>query len=168
MPLPPPRVVTTGHTPDGKSIIASDTTTTPFFPFDPNGSCFNTFHSSNQVPASNNAEPPSGVTNTLPRCPPNGVIFCTTDIHPGGAGAPLHRTESLDYACVLNGEITMILDSGDQTVVKAGEVILQRGAMHSWKNEGTETCRMLFVMVAAEKIKTQDGKELGAFFPQTP
>ena len=51
-------------------------------------------------------------------------------------------------------------------MVKAGEVILQRGAMHAWKNEGTETCRMLFVMVAADKIKTQDGKELGAFFPQ--
>lgn len=96
------------------------------------------------------------------------MIFCTADLQPGEAGAPLHRTESLDYACVLNGEITMILDSGDRTVVKAGEIILQRGAMHSWKNEGTETCRALFVMVAADKVKTQEGKELEAFFPPKP
>lgn len=42
----------------------------------------------------------------------------------------MHRTVSLDYGCVLFGEITMKLDGGAETVVKAGEFIVQRGAMH--------------------------------------
>ena len=80
----------------------------------------------------------------------------------------MHRTESLDYVCILSGEITMTLDGGEKAVVRPGEMILQRGAMHSWKNEGKETCRMLVVMVASEKIRTEDGKELGAYFPPPP
>ncbi len=80
----------------------------------------------------------------------------------------MHRTVSLDYACILSGEITMILDGGEEKVAEAGDVIVQRGAMHAWKNHTQEPCRILFVMVGSEKVKTEDGRELDAFFPERP
>ncbi len=49
-----------------------------------------------------------------------------------------------------------------------GEMILQRGAMHSWFNAGKETCRMLFVMLASEKVVTSEGEVLEEFFPKPP
>jgi len=62
----------------------------------------------------------------------------------------------------------MILDGGEEKVAKAGDVIVQRGTMHSWKNHTQEPCRILVVMVGSEKVKTEDGKEFDAFFPKRP
>ena len=80
----------------------------------------------------------------------------------------MHRTISLDYACILSGEITMVLDGGEEVVAKAGDFIVQRGAMHAWKNHGEGFCRMLVVMLGSEKVKTEDGRELDGFFPKKP
>lgn len=74
----------------------------------------------------------------------------------------MHRTESTDYACVLAGEITMRMDDGDETVIRAGEMIVQRGTNHTWINNGKEFCRILFVMIGSEKIKLEDGRVLDA------
>lgn len=62
----------------------------------------------------------------------------------------------------------MILDGGEEKVVRTGDIIVQRGAMHAWKNHTQEPCRMLVVMLGSEKVKTEDGKELDAFFPKRP
>ncbi len=80
----------------------------------------------------------------------------------------MHRTVSLDYAVILSGEITMRLDSGEETVIKTGECVLQQGAMHLWFNHGKEPCRMLRVLLGSDKVMTQEGKELDAFFPVRP
>jgi hypothetical protein len=58
----------------------------------------------------------------------------------------MHRTRSVDYAVVLSGEIDMVLDD---TVVhlKLGETIVQQATNHAWVNHGTETCRILFVLM---------------------
>lgn len=74
----------------------------------------------------------------------------------------------MDYAIILSGEITMKLDGGEEAVIKTGEFVLQRGAMHSWFNHGSEPCRMLCVLLGSEKIVTLEGKELNAFFPAKP
>jgi len=165
--LPAPRLVTTTHKPDGTTIIGSDTQTTPFFPFGPTGSSFSIMHSSDTVPVSNTGPLPSSVTTTVPRAPASGIMLCTSDILPG-QGSPMHRTISLDYACILSGEITVKLDSGEETIIKAGEFILQRGGMHLWFNHTQEPCRMLCVLLGSEKIVTEEGKELDAFFPKRP
>ncbi|KAL6721870.1 hypothetical protein ACLMJK_000975 [Lecanora helva] len=165
--LAPPRVVTTTHKSDGTTVIGSDAQATPFFPFGPGGSSFSIFHSSDTVPVSNTGPLPSTVTSTVPRAPPNGVMFCTSDISPGQT-SPMHRTVSLDYACVLSGEITLKLDGGEETIVKTGEFILQRGGMHLWFNHTQEPCRILCVLLGSEKIVTEEGKELDAFFPSRP
>ncbi|KAJ7608250.1 hypothetical protein FB45DRAFT_389734 [Roridomyces roridus] len=148
--LPDARLVVTGHTADGTSVFTYDDTRTPFFPFGPAGSSFTTFHASSTVPVSNTAPFPE-LGKTLPRPPPEGVIFCITDIR-AGSRAPMHRTLSIDYTVILSGEIVCILESGEERTVKAGEFIVQRGTNHAWHNRSEETCRVLAVMVGAEKI----------------
>ena len=46
----------------------------------------------------------------------------------------MHRTISLDYNVVIEGEIEVTLDSGEVRRLKAGDIIVQRGTMHSWRN----------------------------------
>lgn len=73
----------------------------------------------------------------------------------------MHRTLSLDYAVVLSGEIVCVLDGGEEKTIAQGELIMQRGTNHQWINRSkTEVARILFVMVGAEKIVLEDGKEL--------
>lgn len=72
----------------------------------------------------------------------------------------MHRTLSQDYAVVLSGEIVCKLDGGEEKTVKAGEFMVQRGANHEWHNRLDIPCRVLFVMVAAEKIVLENGTAL--------
>ncbi|MFF4117659.1 cupin domain-containing protein [Streptomyces sp. NPDC001714] len=59
-----------------------------------------------------------------------------------------HRTDSLDYALVLEGEIWLLLDEGE-VLARAGDVIVQRGTSHSWSNRSDTTCRVAFVLLGA-------------------
>ncbi len=66
--------------------------------------------------------------------------------HPGS-----HRTDSVDYAIVISGEIDLWLDDEkDDVHVKAGDVVIQRGTNHAWVNNGTEPCRIAFVLIDAD------------------
>ena len=58
----------------------------------------------------------------------------------------MHRTESIDYGVVISGEVTLVLDKGE-TLLKAGDVVIQRGTNHAWANRSGKPCRMLFVLV---------------------
>lgn len=60
----------------------------------------------------------------------------------------MHRTNSVDYAIVLSGEITMLLDDSE-VQLKTGDVVVQRGTNHAWSNQGTQTCQIAFVLVDA-------------------
>ena len=64
-----------------------------------------------------------------------------------GAPHPLmHRTESVDYGVVMEGEITLVLDQGE-VQLRAGSVVVQRGTNHAWANRSGRPCRMLFVLI---------------------
>ncbi|MEO9528722.1 cupin domain-containing protein [Roseibium sp.] len=65
----------------------------------------------------------------------------------------MHRTDSLDYAVVLTGEIYMLLDE-DEVLLKAGDTVVQRGTNHAWSNRGTEPCSIVFVLV--DGVTTRD------------
>ena len=67
----------------------------------------------------------------------------------------MHRTNSVDYAVILSGEITMLLDD-DDVHLQAGDVVVQRGTNHAWANRGTEPCRIAFILVDAV-AKLADG-----------
>lgn len=58
-----------------------------------------------------------------------------------------HKTESLDYAIVLEGEIVAMMDEGE-TLMRAGDVLIQRATNHSWSNRSGRNCRMAFVLLA--------------------
>lgn len=156
--LPAPRLVITTHDKEGNSVFASDEAISQFFPFGPAASGFARFHSRLSVPVSNASMPPD-LSKTLPRCPPSGVTFCLTDIPPNYS-APMHRTLSCDYIAIMSGEIVLRLDGGEEKIVRAGEFIVQRGVNHEWINRSNEVCRAMTVMVGAQKIVLEDGKEL--------
>ena len=66
--------------------------------------------------------------------------------HPGS-----HRTDSVDYAVVVSGEIDLWLDDEkDDVHLKAGDVAIQRGTNHAWVNNGAEPCRIAFVLIDAK------------------
>jgi quercetin dioxygenase-like cupin family protein len=89
----------------------------------------------------------------------NGTVFRLLELAPG-AGPRNHRTDSIDYAVVVSGEIDMELD-GSSVHLKAGDVLVQRGTMHNWVNRGTRPCVIAFVLIAANPV-TAGGKVLHA------
>jgi len=77
-------------------------------------------------------------------------MFRAVDFGPGYACA-LHRTTSLDYGIILEGEVEMELDSGEKKLLHRGDVVVQRATMHLWRNASkTEWARMFFVLYGAE------------------
>jgi mannose-6-phosphate isomerase-like protein (cupin superfamily) len=79
----------------------------------------------------------------------------------GGAHAFMHRTKSIDYAIILQGEIDMLLDEGE-VHLKAGDILVQRGTTHAWVNRGDKPCRIAFVLIDAKDFPPPNGKP----FPQ--
>jgi quercetin dioxygenase-like cupin family protein len=139
------RRVVTGHDSDGKAIVTIDEVsrnivsarrgvsacvawTSEGFPVDNNGDA-------------DEASRQTGTTHA------NGTVFRIIEFAPGNAERN-HRTDSIDYAVILSGEIDMDLD-GKEVHLKAGDVIVQRGTIHNWINRGTEPCVIAFVLIAA-------------------
>ena len=91
----------------------------------------------------------------------NGSVCRMVDFAPG-CEAFIHRTQSLDYGLVLEGEIEMVLDDSDKcTLMKRGDVAVQRATMHGWRNPSkTEWTRMFFVLQECEELVVGD-KKLG-------
>ena len=70
--------------------------------------------------------------------------MCSSDL--GGRHPMMHRTETIDYAVVLDGEITLLLDDVD-VQLKTGDVVIQRGTNHAWSNRSGKPCRMLYILI---------------------
>ena len=64
----------------------------------------------------------------------------------GGRHPLMHRTETIDYAIVLAGEITMVMDDTDVNL-KAGDVLVQCGTNHAWSNRSGARCVIAFVLI---------------------
>lgn len=63
--------------------------------------------------------------------------------------ANTHRTKSIDYAIVLDGEIDMLMDD-TEVHLKPGDVLVQLGTNHAWVNNGNKACRVAFVLIDAK------------------
>lgn len=79
--------------------------------------------------------------------PANGTRFAVIDFPPGNE-ARMHRTETIDYVIVLEGEIEMDMDSST-VKMKAGDVMVQRGTNHAWANRSDKRARIAFVLIDA-------------------
>jgi quercetin dioxygenase-like cupin family protein len=88
---------------------------------------------------------------TLGTAPPvNGTRFAVIDFPPGNKPG-MHRTETIDYVIVIEGEIEMDMD--DSTVkLKAGDVMVQRGTNHAWANRSDKRARVAFVLIDAKPL----------------
>jgi quercetin dioxygenase-like cupin family protein len=82
--------------------------------------------------------------------PPNGTRFMIMDLFPGCQGK-MHRTDTLDYVIVLEGEVEMLLDNSS-VVLRAGEVLIQQGTIHAWTNRTEKHARLAIVLVDAQPL----------------
>ena len=77
----------------------------------------------------------------------------TVDFSPGYE-CLMHRTQSVDFGIIVEGEVEMVLDSGETRVCRRGDVVVQRATMHAWRNvSGTEWARMVFVLQDCQPLE---------------
>jgi quercetin dioxygenase-like cupin family protein len=82
--------------------------------------------------------------------PENGSRFIVMEFAPGIA-SEMHRTETIDYIAVLDGEIDMEMDDSTVTL-RAGDVMVQRGTNHAWVNRGKTPARLAIVLLDAKPL----------------
>lgn len=89
-----------------------------------------------------------------------GTVCRYVDISPGMT-SPMHRTVSLDYGVVIEGDVELILDSGETKLLHRGDVVIQRGTNHAWRNVNQDSwARMLYVLQEAQPLVI-NGETLG-------
>lgn len=156
----------TAHSPEGESVFLSHTQLPDYIPSRPAGEDGDIalLYATSGTPVVLDDEvdvaeyddylhTPPGLTT------PQGTVVRTIDLRPGKI-TPMHRSVSLDYGVVLEGEVDLILDSGQSRVLKRGDVSVQRGTAHSFRNcSNTEWVRMLFVFLPIHKMTIQ-GKDM--------
>jgi quercetin dioxygenase-like cupin family protein len=89
--------------------------------------------------------PSDGITPTLPR---GGFAAAMVRWAPGGPAFPMHDSPTVDLVVVISGELELRLDAGS-TVLRSGDVVVQRGTRHTWKVVGTQPCEVLLVLLDA-------------------
>lgn len=144
------RRVVTGHSANGRAVVESDELMTHEISFRP-GMRSHVAWATDALPADNTASAAAVNATTVA----NGSVFRIIQYAPGVAPRN-HRTESIDYAVVLSGEIDMELDDGAVVHLKAGDLVVQRGTIHNWVNNGREPCVIAFVLIAAMPLVTAD------------
>ncbi len=174
------RRVVTGHDADGKAIVSSDGFAPNVIAHPLRAGYFSTqIWTTPTTPAPVGFEP-DPTTVKLPLAPPaEGTTIRVIEFPPepesvrnmgpeearaafaaiGGRDAStfkpgalhpfMHRTESIDYGIVLSGEITMVLDD-TETLLKAGDIVVQRGTNHAWSNRSGKPCHMAFILVGGK------------------
>jgi quercetin dioxygenase-like cupin family protein len=151
------RRVVTGHDGQGRAkVLIDEPVKNVMSPRQ--GVLYSVIWSSEKFPVNNDGDAdPSGrkIATTIP----NGTVFRIVSFGPGAAPRN-HRTDSIDYAVVMSGEIDMELD-GTTVHLKAGDVLVQRGTIHNWINKGTEPCVIAFTLVSANSV-TAGGRVLAA------
>jgi quercetin dioxygenase-like cupin family protein len=151
------RRVVTGHDAQGRAKVLVDEQVKNVISNRP-GACSSVIWSSDTLPVNNDGDQdPSGksIGTTLT----NGSVFRVVKFDPG-VSPRNHRTDSIDYAVVISGEIEMTLDD-EKVTLRQGDVLVQRGTVHNWINNGKEPCIIAFALVSAKPV-TAGGKALPA------
>ncbi len=152
------RRVVTGHDDQGRARVIIDEQVTNEFSPRP-GAAYSVIWSTEGFPVNNDGnEDPSN--KSIGTSIDDGSVFRIVYYGPGVTPRN-HRTNSIDYAVVMSGEIDMELDDGETVHLKAGDLLVQRGTIHNWVNNGTEPCIIAFALIAA-KPAMPGGKPLPA------
>jgi quercetin dioxygenase-like cupin family protein len=103
------------------------------------------------VPA-DNLDETDGATREAGTTLKGGSVIRVVDFKPG-ARSPMHRSSSIDYGIVLEGELTLELDGGESQIIRQGDVVVQRGTNHRWIAHSGEWCRMAFILIEAPAVQ---------------
>lgn len=171
------RRVVTGHNSKGKSVIVSDGAS-PHALALPGRTDFGLTNLwvTEGSPASNEGHADAAARPVVLEPPPGGTIFRVVEFPPDktaggfdreaafaamGAGHAMdpdgsrhpgmHKTASVDYAIVLSGEIYALMDEGE-TLLRAGDCLVQRGTNHAWSNRSDAPCLVAFILVSAMPV----------------
>lgn len=147
-----PQRIVTGHNQDGKAVIQL-VDEGQWKSIGDGTSKYNVFWTTKSVPvdiAHDECLEKEVVTGSLSL--PNGTVLRVLDRAPHSAG-PMHRTQSLDYGIMVQGEAELLLDSGDRITMRPGDICVQRATMHQWINSTDKWHRMVFVLMVAEPIE---------------
>ena len=147
------RRVVTGHDTRGKAIVESDDVMSNIIVKRP-GYESSVVWAVDGLPY-DNAGPPEDGASSAGQTSANGAVFRVVHYEPGVAPR-MHRTDSLDYAIVISGEIDMELDDGVSVHLAAGDVVVQRGTIHNWINRGSVPCVIAFVLLGATPYAAGD------------
>jgi uncharacterized protein (TIGR02246 family) len=158
MDLPRIRRVVTGHDPAGRSVVLADAPAIRHGPIGTRGMMVHDIWETPALPATLEAAEPDPVDIPLHfGIPETGIRVRIADMPPSEEGDEpfMHRTEAIDYVFVLEGEITMLMEEDAEPVIlRKGDSLVQRGALHAWVNRSGAPCRILFVIAAARLSET--------------
>jgi mannose-6-phosphate isomerase-like protein (cupin superfamily) len=174
MEFKPTRRIVTGHDAQGKAVTLFDGPIAAH-QRSPGGNAITMLWVTGESPADVEGPADRAETKIGVPPPPDGSIFRIVDFPPTSpSAAPVdhhkvligmgidpatqgycrhpntHRTRSIDYVIVLDGEIDMLMDD-TEVHVKAGDVLVQQGTNHAWVNNGTKPCRIAFILIDAQE-----------------
>jgi len=162
------RRVVTGHTPEGKSTVLYDSSM-PLLEQesagagsrqeDRAGAASRVLWTTQGFPADNNNSSDAGLRK-VHTAESDGTVLRIVRYSPGVTPRH-HRTNSIDYGVIISGSIEMELDT--ETVKLApGDILIQRGSIHNWINNGTEPCVIAYILIGAYPVTVN-----GVTFPAT-
>ncbi len=175
----PIRRVVTGHDAAGRSVFITDAAAPHVYNRAPGSAVVTELWETRTTPADNSgndevtdhpfrlAPPRNGSVFRIVEYPPDARRLATLEEQRASAddgsghgdafdrGSPrhpgFHKTSSVDYAIVLSGEIYALMDEGE-VLLRAGDVLVQRGTNHAWSNRTGEPARLAFVLIDAEPV----------------
>lgn len=172
------RRVVTGHTPDGKATVASDTEVDPVTVALLPGMEFHRLWGADSAPTFPDDGSPHSFSTYFPpvggfrfglfTLPPDSVTpaaevemewalkeaeeklpGAVAHLEPDNPG--MHTTDTIDFEYVISGEVWLELDDGVKVHLRAGDTVVQNGTRHAWRNKGSEPCRMVTILVGARR-----------------
>jgi hypothetical protein len=174
--LKPIRRVVTGHNASGKSVILSDGPSAHVLALPGRGDFgLTNLWVTDTSPASNEGKADAAARPVVLEPPAGGSIFRVVEFPPDKAGGfdrkaafasmgadhamdpdasrhpGMHKTATVDYAIVLSGEIWALMDEGE-TLLKAGDCLVQRGTNHAWSNRSDRPCLVAFILISARPL----------------
>ena len=184
------RRVVTGHDARGRSVILSDGPSPHVLtlPGRPDFALINLWVT-DRAPASNAGGADGAARPVVLEPPPGGTIFRVVEfppdraaggfdrkaafaamgashaLDPDGSRHPgMHRTDTVDYALVLSGEIWALMDEGE-TLLRPRDTLVQRGTNHAWSNRSDQPCQVAFILVSARPLGAGASPRAGARAP---
>lgn len=148
------RRIVTGHDASGKSVILSDGAPPQHHPMhgaEVGADFVEIWNVAAPVPTLTSTQAAEPNERPFTIMPPSGHLLRVLDVYPphlGGHRTVMHRTSTLDYVVMIEGELVLLLDDSEVTL-RPGDVVVQRGTSHAWENRSGKVARAAFFHIDA-------------------